>query len=107
MRQELGKRLDATFLPCALSPEQIEIVQAGPCGNFFFSKTDLPERVRLLRAHLPAEVDAIVGEADEICRHRFRLLGYVDLDYGVEIDWHLDAVHRKRSEEHTSELQSP
>jgi hypothetical protein len=96
-RQEIGKRLDATFLRSTFHREQIEIVQAGSCGNFFFSKTDLPERVRLLRAHLPAEVDAIVGEADEICRHRFRLLGYVDLDYGVEIDWHLDAVHRKQS----------
>ncbi|HXE11830.1 MAG TPA: alginate lyase family protein, partial [Bryobacteraceae bacterium] len=64
---------------------------------FFFSQTDIPERVRLLRDHLPAEVDAILSEADEICRHRFRLLGYVDLGYGAEINWHLDAVHGKRS----------
>src|SRR3954470_10031356 len=96
-RQGIGKRLDATFLRSTLRPEQIEIVQAGGDGNFFFSQTDLPERIRLLREHLPGEVDAVITEADEICRHRFRLLGYVDLDYGAEIDWHLDAVHGKRS----------
>ena len=96
-RQELGKRLDATLLRSTFRPERIEILEAGRRGNFFFSKTDLPERVRLLREHLPAEVDAILSEADEICRHRFRLLGYVDLDYGADIDWHLDAVHGKRS----------
>jgi len=95
--QELGKRLDASVLRSTFLPERIEIVEAGRGGNFFFSQTDLPERVHLLREHLPAEVGAIVTEADEICRHRFHLLGYLDLDYAAEIDWHLDAVHGKRS----------
>ncbi len=36
-------------------------------------------------------------EADEVCEHRFRLLGYEPLDYGQKIDWHLDAVHGKRA----------
>ena len=40
---------------------------------------------------------AIIREADEICQHRFRLLGYENLDYGTDIDWHLDAVHKKRA----------
>ncbi|HEX3104257.1 MAG TPA: alginate lyase family protein [Terriglobales bacterium] len=96
-RQELGKRLDAALPRSTFRPERIKIVEARAPGNFFFSQTDIPERVRLLRAHLPAEADGIVGEADEICRHRFRLLGYVDLDYGAEIDWHLDAAHGKHS----------
>ena len=97
VRQELGKRLDATLPRFAFRPERIDLVETDRRGNFFFSQTDLAERVRLLREHLPAEVGALVSEADEICRHRFRLLGYVDLDYGAEIDWHLDAVHGKRS----------
>ena len=96
-RQELGKRLDATLVRSRFRLGQISLVETDRRGNFFFSQTDLPERVRLLRERLPDEVDAIVSEADEICRHRFRLLGYVDLDYGAEIDWHLDAVHGKRS----------
>jgi hypothetical protein len=36
-------------------------------------------------------------EADEICNHRFRLLGYSGLDYGRTIDWHLDPVSGKRA----------
>jgi hypothetical protein len=96
-RQELGKRLDATLPQSSFRPERIALVETDQCGNFFFSQTGVSERVRLLRDHLPAEVDAIRTVADEICRHRFRLLGYVDLDYGAEIDWHLDAVHGKRS----------
>lgn len=96
-RQELGKRLDASFPKSTFRPERIGLAETVRRGNFFFSPTELPERVRLLREHLPAEVNAILSEADEICRHRFRLLGYVDLDYGAEIDWHLDAVHGKRS----------
>jgi hypothetical protein len=96
-RQELGKRLDAALPRSTFRTERIKIVEAGRCGNFFFSQTDVPERVRRLHAHLPAEVNDILSEADEICRHRFRLLGYVELDFGVEIDWHLDAVHGKHS----------
>jgi len=96
-RQELGKRLDATFPFSSLPRNQIVLIEAYQRGNFFFSQSDLSERLRLLRDRLPTEVDAILSEADEICQHRFRLLGYVDLDYGPEIDWHLDAVHGKRS----------
>jgi hypothetical protein len=96
-RQELEKRLETSFLRSTFRAEPIEIVEAGRRGNFFFSQTDLPERIRLLREHLPGEVAVILSEADEICRHRFRLLGYVELDYGDEIDWHLDAVHGKRA----------
>lgn len=95
VRQELGKRLDAFLPQPTFGPELA--AEAGRRGNFFFSSPDLPERVRLLRQHLPSEVGAILSEADEICRHRLRLLGYADLDFGAEIDWHLDAVHGKRS----------
>jgi hypothetical protein len=35
--------------------------------------------------------------AERICRHRFDLLGYKDLDFGTPIDWHLDPVHQKRA----------
>ncbi|MGH9515910.1 MAG: alginate lyase family protein [Terriglobales bacterium] len=96
-RQELGKRLDATLLQSSFRPERIHLIEADRSGNFFFSQTGLTERLRLLQGRLPAEVDAIRRQADEICRHRFDLLGYVDVDYGAEIDWHLDAVHGKRS----------
>jgi len=81
-------------------------------GQFFFSGNEISERARLLREHLPVEADAILREADEICGHRFRLLGYENLDFTLAcdsaggnfndidskgIDWHLDPVHGKRA----------
>ncbi|HET7207530.1 MAG TPA: alginate lyase family protein [Terriglobales bacterium] len=65
--------------------------------QFLFSPNELDGRIALLRSHLPGEVESILQEADEICDHRFRLLGYSDVAYGPKIDWHLDAVHGKKS----------
>ncbi len=72
-------------------------------GQFFFSASEISERAELLRQHLPGDATGILREADEICGHRFRLLGYENLcfnfDGGSEkdIDWHLDPVHGKRA----------
>jgi len=72
-------------------------------GQFFFSASEISERTELLRQHLPGDATGILREADEICGHRFRLLGYENLcfnfDGGSEkdIDWHLDPVHGKRA----------
>jgi hypothetical protein len=97
-RQEFSKRLDVTLCAIGLQPGRNGLRQAArPPGSFFFSTDELPKRISLLREHLLHEVDDIVAEANEICSHRFRLLGYRDLDYGVEIDWHLDAAHGLRS----------
>ena len=38
-----------------------------------------------------------LASAEKICRHRFDLLGYTDLDFGSPIDWHFDPVHQKRA----------
>jgi len=77
--------------------------------QFFFSSSEVPERVELLRKYLPDEAAEILRDADEICGHRFRLLGYENLEFtldlthksnsgqGKDIDWHLDPVHGKRA----------
>ncbi len=85
--------------------------------QFFFSASDfssseISERAALLRKHLPVEAFEILREADEICAHRFRLLGYENLAFHLaggsvavggntfkdkDIDWHLDPVHGKRA----------
>jgi heparinase II/III-like protein len=97
-RQEVSKRLDVALCRVGLQPGQNGLcLSSGSLGNFFFSTDELAQRVALLQEHLPNEATAIVTEANEICRHRFRLLGYRELDYGDEIDWHLDAVHGLRS----------
>jgi hypothetical protein len=77
-------------------------------GQFFFSSSEALERAKLLRQHLPNEAAEILRDADEICGHRFRLLGYENLDFtpdsgsgqvnrDKDIDWHLDPVHGKRA----------
>jgi len=66
-------------------------------GRFFFTEDERPSRVALLRQHLPATAERILQRANEICEHRFSLLGYPALPYGQPIDWHLDAVHGKRA----------
>jgi hypothetical protein len=97
-RQGVSKRLDVALCSFGLRPGRngLRLPSRSP-GNFFFSADELRQRVSLLREHLPQEATDTVAEANEICRHRFRLLGYRDLDYGAEIDWHLDAVHGLRS----------
>jgi hypothetical protein len=70
---------------------------AARLGQFFFSGSETLKRAELLRKHLPDEATEILREADEICGHRFRLLGYENLDYGRDINWHLDLMHGKRA----------
>jgi hypothetical protein len=66
-------------------------------GRFLFHREDVPEILACLRARLPDVAGEIVEQADRICRHRFDLLGYLDIHYGQEIDWQLDAVHGKHA----------
>ena len=68
-----------------------------PRAYFFWSSSDLPELITLMREKLPHEVEQTIEEADRICQHRLDLLGYQDLDFGPQIDWHLDVVHGKRA----------
>src|SRR4030088_2451406 len=57
---------------------------AARLGQFFFSGSESSERAELVRKHLPDEAAEIVREADEICAHRFRLLGYEKLDFPLD-----------------------
>jgi hypothetical protein len=65
-------------------------------GRFFFAPSELQGLCDLLKQRLPSSLPGIMAGAERICRHHFDLLGYEDLDYGAEIDWHLDLVHGKR-----------
>src|SRR5438477_656104 len=96
--QEFSKRLDLTLSWFGLQSGRNGVrLSSTDTGNFFFTPLEVSQRVSLLREHLPQQAAKIVADADEIRSHRFRLLGYRDLSYGGDIDWHLDAVHGLRS----------
>src|SRR5215472_16686763 len=98
MRQEVAKRSDlALSLMGARFIEDRTGSFPVDCGHFFFEPADVPRILDFLRRRLPHVVDEIIRQAEQICRHRFDLLGYQGVDYGAQIDWHLDAVHGKRA----------
>jgi heparinase II/III-like protein len=66
-------------------------------GKFFFSAEELPSLLGLLNRRFPSVARDIVLRAEQALAHRFDLLGYENLKYEAEIDWHLDIVHGKRA----------
>ena len=66
-------------------------------GRFFFPKEELRGILSALWEMLPDAAEQIVERAEQICQHRFDLLAYEKVNYGPEIDWHLEAVHGKRA----------
>jgi hypothetical protein len=98
VRQHLQARIDAYRSTRGFDFAQ-DLAGTGPDpqGRFFFDEPQVSEICRLLRGRMPEAAAQIVASAEKICRHRFDLLGFADLDYGPEIDWHLDLVHGKRA----------
>lgn len=97
-QQELTKRWDAVRYRLGLPPDRSGLSSHSLVpARFFFAASDLPQLITLLRKWFPHEAAHLVEQAERICKHRFDLLGYRELDYGEKIDWHFDAVHRKRA----------
>jgi hypothetical protein len=110
--QEFHKQRDLLIHRMGVRREAVRLNGDSPArpGRFFFSgiEDSSSARAELLLKHLPGEAAEILREADEICGHRFRLLGYNNLDFTPDpiakagngnfkaIDWHLDPVHGKR-----------
>jgi len=98
LEQQVHKRSDLLRHRLGINPSTIRLnASATLNANFFFPGSEAAERAALVRRHLPDAAAEIGREADEICQHHFRLLGYDNLDYGADIDWHLDRVHGKRA----------
>lgn len=98
IRQELQKRSDAILFGLGMDPLRGEFHQPeSESHRFFFRSEDIPRWMDLLRERMPQQAEAIIQRAEKICQHRFDLLGYKDLYYGREIDWHSDRVHGKRA----------
>jgi len=96
--QGIAKRWDLVLYRLGFHFDHTKLrIVPQPSPRFFFATGDLPLLVALIRERLPLEANQIIEEANRIREHRFDLLGYQGVDYGPEIDWHLDAVHGKRS----------
>lgn len=96
-QQEISKRIDfARSLAFRRNGLAALPLTADPAaGKFYFDRAGAASIIGCLKRSLPAQVSSIVADAERICSHRFDLLGYTDLQYGAEIDWHKDAVHGK------------
>ncbi|HEX8818126.1 MAG TPA: alginate lyase family protein [Terriglobales bacterium] len=95
MRQYSVSRLDLVAYNLGRRFDAATNERSGPQPNFFFTSNEIPLICSQLRRQLPQQVDEILAQAEQICRHRFDLLGYRNIEYGERIDWHCDAVHRK------------
>jgi hypothetical protein len=97
LSQEFARRADYALYRAGFVALPNLLAPPASSPHFFFSPDELPGRIALLKGHLPSAIEETIQEADEILQHRFRLLGYRDLNCGPEIDWHLDVVHAKRA----------
>ena len=96
--QQIHARVDAYHYHRGHDFTAGELLELPPQrqGRFFFSSSEIPAIVELLRVRYPAVAASILAAAERLLQHRFHLLGFESLDYGPEIDWHLDVVHGKR-----------
>jgi hypothetical protein len=98
-RQALTKRWDHARYRFGMPFERAQANSNGRIqpGRFFFSTNDLAGICAELRERFPERAREIRDAAEQIRTHRFNLLGYENLDYGSQIDWHRDVVHAKRA----------
>ena len=97
LRQQVKARADALRYKAGLG-FSVGMNQGGsPQALFFFTPQEIGELCVALKQRLPEQVEQIVQQADKVCRHRFDILGYEDLNYGNVIDWHCDPVHNRRA----------
>ena len=81
LRQQATARADALKYRLGVSFDgDMPEVQVARQGRFFFAPGQLPVLLSLLRDRLPQQAEQIIQRAEKICRHRFDLLGYEDLD---------------------------
>lgn len=99
LRQQITSRVDGWRYRIGFPIEArlAESSAAGKQPQFFFSERAIDGLCALIRERFPHEKEKIVQQAEKICAHKFDLLGYTDLTYGPEIDWHCDRVHSKRA----------
>lgn len=82
------------------SSSQTSPSQTVPEHHFFWEGSDVEEIKRQYAQNFPSWRSAVLQRADQICEHRFNLLGYSGLRFAGpngSVDWHLDPVHQVSS----------
>jgi hypothetical protein len=95
IRQHVMARADALRYRAGLGFGEESVAGSQSGRRFFFSTDAVIPLCKLLKQLLPEASQAILRQAEQVCQHRFDLLGYEGLDYGTRIDWHRDRVHQK------------
>lgn len=65
--------------------------------KFFFSPQEKDILTKIIEENFPVEMKNTIEEANRILEHRFNLLGYKEINFGPEIDWHADYINKKRA----------
>lgn len=100
--QELLKHLDILIYRLGVRRDQASFKSPKAVqnpGRFFFDAGETSELSTMTTELFPEETSQTLRQANQILRHRFDLLGFQGLDFGREIDWHLDPVHGKKAPE--------
>lgn len=79
------------LVPEFAQPEAfLEHIKKRAAPRFFIDTTQKDGILAAVRQVCPISESITIKAADEICRHRFDLLGSGPLDLGSSIDWHAD-----------------
>lgn len=97
VRQKLSSRIDELRYLSGLAPAQPARETRATPGAFFFDPAEAPSLARAWAQRNPSAVTQILHRAERVAAHKFPLLGYRDLDFGVPIDWQFDPVNRVRA----------
>lgn len=58
--------------------------------RFYFNPSQQNEYANLVKYHFPDWVEKACKRANQLCNHRFQLLGFDEINLGKEINWHRD-----------------
>lgn len=96
-RQSALQRRDALFHAIGIAPVVPAIRSTSSSGRFFLTNDELLALAELIDNHYPELASTIRKRAEAICRHRFSLLGFNEIDFGSKLNWHLDVIHQKQA----------
>lgn len=98
-RQEVSKWIDRILPPAArLQLKDAATRAAAPAAPQFFAGLEHAPLVReMFESRLGVARAQLVAAARRFSEGRFDLLGYVELDFGGPVDWHLDPVSGRRA----------